>query len=279
MTTRFVLLLLAAAAFGIVGCSAGTPGTPSTTAPIPSINGNWQIQPSAYPVTPTGTLSSGLVLLIGDLESSGSQVSGTFRYSNLAHGVDCALAQVIQVTGTVDAASHLTLSSAKLSDGSVVVVSLDPSTNPANTWKGTIAVSGGSCVVASESALGVNFPAVTGTYTGTLSIGLPGQPSTVAAGTASLTVTQSSTPTADGHFPLSGTFAYSIGTCTGSVAMSGSVNGVLVSLASTSTTVPLSIPTTLLGGINFAATQVITPLIRIQQAPCSGEYTGSLDRQ
>src|SRR6185437_13352443 len=66
----------------------------------------------------------------------------------------------------------------------------------------------------------------TGSFAGNLSPGSLGMPASSSAGAATVTLTQSPTPGADGSFTVTGALNYKFGACSGSVPLSGTVSGV-----------------------------------------------------
>jgi len=274
----FVPLLL------LSGCGSHPAVLTSTSVVAgPNLSGNWQIQsaPTA-PVTPvTG------VLLLGALANSGNQVSGTFRFSNLASVSTCTLNQVVTLTGSIDSARSLTLTSPALADGTVIKLQLLIPTVLTSFGNGTIEVSGTNCGFASGPAFGVEITPVTGTFSGVLTpTSLPAPVTNGPAGTGVLNLTQASVPAADGQFPVTGNLAYTLGTCIGNVALSGTASGVGLSLASTPA-LPLSLPAARLNAIvNLLSGQLTIDKAVFVSLSCSNgsslvaaSYTGAFTAQ
>ena len=270
------------------GCGTKPAATPVPPVPLPDLTGNWQIQSGPYATTPVALG----VIMLGALQNTGAQVTGTFRFTNLAQPLTsgCALNQVITVTGTINATGDLTLTSAPLPDGTTLTVQLVVASAPGSSATGTLAVSGKNCAVAATPAIALRFPPVTGTFAGALTPGTVVTQSTInPAGTASLAISQSSMPAADGQFPVTGTLTYTFGTCTGSTALTGTVSGAsltlqyeppLVTLGSLSSTVAL------LGYLANNSSQIALASLLFTSFPCSTStppgsaiYSGTLARQ
>ncbi len=270
-----LLLLLS-----LAGC--GTTSTPPPVATYPSLTGNWQIQSMTVS---TGVLAPATgVLLLGELTSSGAQVTGIFRLANFSLPNSCpaALQQVITVSGTIDASRNLTLTSAPFS-GSTVTLQLPVTSSPV-AFNGTIAITGGACTFSSTAAFGFETQTVTGVYSGPVSAtpftGTPPIPT----GTAALTLTQGSVPASDGQFPLTGTLVFTGGACTSSIPLSGTVSGSSVILAALPAP-PLTVsPIELRGNATPTPTELIATIF-YGLGPCntglaaSATYNGTLTRQ
>ncbi|HVG26462.1 MAG TPA: hypothetical protein VM865_02565 [Acidobacteriaceae bacterium] len=253
-----------------------------TSGPLPDVTGNWQIQSG-----PGLQSAERGVVLLGALQSSGKTVSGTFRFADLVQPFACGLLQVVAVSGSVDANRNLTLVSAGLPDGGVLKARLAVPTAPTTFASGTIEVDGGGgCAVASQPAIGVEIPPATGTYGGALTTGTLVTPG-AAAGTATLTLIQTTVPAGDGQFPVTGTLAYTVGSCTGTVTVSGNASGVDLDLVSdpTPSLAMGSVYATLHGTLTPTAAHVSLTTLKIDPSPCSSDvttsswFTGTLTRQ
>jgi hypothetical protein len=247
----------------------------------PNVTGNWQIQ-SGLPAP----IPAGLIVLLGALQSSGGQVSGTFRFTELAQPTACGLNQVVTVVGTVDAKNNLILTSAALPDGSVVKVQLVIPSAPASFAAGTIEVTGGACAVSSGPASGVEIPPVTGTFAGTLAPGPAGTMGSGSTGTATLEIAQATAPTTDGQFSVTGPLTFTFGSCTGKAALSGDASGVEIMLSSSGTPLTALPAIRLLGTAAIPASNaVIADSLEFFPSPCSADplssavYSGTLARQ
>jgi hypothetical protein len=263
LATTFLLLLF-------VGCGAAP--TPSTPAPVyPDISGNWQFElkftsPPVIPDTP-------ILQLFGSLASSGSKVTGTLNAQPGSFPTCTPNNADFAVTGTVDTAGNITLT-APIAGGSATLTSTTaiPRSPLAN---GTYQVVGGACPQALIGLLGIEFPSVSGTYSGTLTQLFP-------AGTGSLTVKavllESTTPNADGEYPLTGTITYT-GDCAGTLSFS---NGIVFGdqLQSAPLSADFSTNTELFsGGIPLVGLQPL-PANFFLPAGCSvTAYNGTLTRQ
>lgn len=263
----------------LTGCGGGSPTTiapPAVSAQ--NVTGNWQIQSG-------GTVASNAagVLLLGDLVSSGANVTGTFRFADLVQGNGCGtINQVLTVTGTVDATNPLVqvlhLTSSTFS-GSVLTASLILPNGLQGFGTGTIEVKGATCVFASSPAIGSLFPPVNGTYTGTLA---PVAGATGASGTASLTFAQATAPSADGQFAVTGAIQFIVGGCNTSVALTGNASGIGIIASSpvTSTSLVEVIATQSAPGL---PSQTLNTSVALFSSACSAsarlQYSGTLTRQ
>ncbi len=263
----------------LTGCGSNAPSMVSVV--YPDVTGNWQIQTSAVPVE--GQLTNQSVLLLGALQSTGADVNGTFRFSYLEATPGCPLDEVVTLSGTTDSEGNLSLSSATLTNGAKIKVALHAPVKPTPLRAGSIEVDGSSCAIASSAAIGGEIASVTGIFGGPLSAGAASSAGTV-AGSASLTLSQSATPGVDGRFPVTGMLTYTLGTCSGTVAMSGDVSGVGMTIAAVAT--PLSRPSvSLLGLIDPTADQIsvanaeFTSFSCMGTQPAIGSYSGKFTRQ
>jgi hypothetical protein len=267
----------------LTGCGVGGLLNVPTVAPL-NVSGNWQIQ-SASNISSTAPPTAGL-LLLGALSSANGKVTGAFRLANLSLPNACGtpLAQVVNVTGTVDALGNLNLTSTAFA-GSVLTVKLLVPQVLSSLSAGSIAITGGSCTFASSTAIGVGFPSVSGTFSGPVTastvVGTPPYPT----GTASLSLMQSATAAADGQFPVTGTLAFIGGTCTMSVPISGTVSGAELTVASAPQGLAGLSAAALSAVFNPASSQATLIDIVYPQGPCNagltavGIYTGTLTRQ
>lgn len=212
-------------------------------------------------------------------------MSGTFRFTNLAQPDACGSNQVVSLSGAANS-TNLTLTSTPLPNGTTIKVSLKIMGAQPYSGLGTVEVDGKTCAVASASALGSLIASTTGTFTGTLSPGSLGTPASGAPGSATVTLTQSADPGADGQFTATGTLSYKIGTCSGTVPLSGTVSGVGMSFwdvvfsdGGGQQQVNLS------GTTNLAATQINAGNLSLAPAPCSTDpdssatFNGQLNRK
>lgn len=265
-----IAVLLAASFLGGCGSSPGNMfgGDASVLA------GNWQIETSA---TASSASPQGVVLL-GALEGSGSKVSGTFRFTNLAQPDACGSNQVVLLGGVIDAKSDLTLASAPLQDGSTIKVSLKLANAQPYSGLGTVEVDGSSCAVASASAIGSQVATTTGNFAGTLSPGSIGAPASGAPGTATVTLTQSPTPGSDGQFTVTGSLSYKFGACSGSVPLNGTVSGIGMNFWDIIfTSGGGQEQANLIGTTNLPATQIDIGSLSLVPAPCSADPASSAD--
>jgi hypothetical protein len=274
-------IVLFGASMTLAGC--GSPPTTSTSNSAPlDLAGNWQIQSNVTSniVPPPG------VLLLGALQSTGSQVAGTFRFANLAQPTLCGLDQVVTVTGSVDSKNNLALASSAMPNGTTVKVLLAISgSQQPYSGTGSIEVDGPTCTFPTTGAIGEQIQNATGTYTGTLTPGTLVSPGTGPSAAVSLALMQSATPQSDGEFPATGSLNYTIGACSSTVPLSGAVSGVGVILSATSGTFQNPQIVTFIGTTNPVATAISAGFLEFAPAPCSSDptseatYTGTLNRQ
>lgn len=273
---RFIVSLLGIA---LTGCGSSITAIKPIAA-TQDLTGNWQIQSGD---THSSTLG---ILLLGSLQGSDNNVRGTFRFSNLAQPTSCGLNQVVTLTGSIDAAQNLVLTSSPLPNGNIINLQLLVSPSPTGIDSGTIAVTGAACAFSPSAAIGARFASVTGTFAGTLTPGTFLLPTAGTPGTGSLVLAQSSVPSADGQFPVTGTLAYTVGACSATVALTGDASGVGITLAVAppAQSVPGGLNVfTFLGTIAPTAAQ-ITASFTVFPAPCStnpltsASYTGTFIR-
>ena len=275
--------LISLSALLATGCGTRPAATPVAPTPLTNLNGNWQIQ-SGPPAPPNPTAN---VLLLGALQNTGAQVTGTFRYSELTEPVlsGCALNQVVTVTGTLDASGNLALTSAALPDGSIITVQLLLPSVLTNIAQGTIAVAGKNCPFASAAAIGGETAPVTGAFSGPLTPAPSGPLPNGPSGSAMLTLTQSAMPAADGQFPVTGSLAYAFGSCAGSVALSGTASGVGLTLSSIVASPQLHPDVRVVATVTPTASQIMAaellfaPFACAADAAATASYTGTLTRQ
>jgi hypothetical protein len=209
--SRIALFLSAVALAGGLGC--GSPTTPSVPDTL-NISGNWDI------VSSTGTTNpaASIIAFYGALQSSNGAVSGTLHALGSNLTAPCvSLSQDLPVTGTIDSANNLALNVAI--GGGTAALQVPLTQDLQSAANGTYSIAGGTCGMASAPMFAIQIPPVTGTYAGTLTL-FQSSPAVTAAVTAQLT--QSSTPTADGYFPLSGTISIA-GGCPSTVSVSNEV--------------------------------------------------------
>jgi hypothetical protein len=188
-----LLLLSPLAALLACGSSATLP--PSSTLST-NFSGNWEVL-----ISPLNSPST-ILDFTGDLQSNGSTVTGTFRtLSSTPLGGNCpSITTDLAVSGTLDASNNLTLN-IPISGGTATFIATLPQ-NPQTFTPGNLKIVGGTCSMPATDMFITQFAPVTGTYAGTLATTY-GTPAISATVTASLV--QSTTPNADGQFPLTGT--------------------------------------------------------------------------
>jgi hypothetical protein len=215
MRSRLRLLLLFPLATLIAcGASAGSPF--ATTSGFGPVTGDYVIT-----VAP-GTAASGT--FTGALTVSGTSVTGVFQYNNI--GANCVSSgQDIAFTGSI-ANNVLTLTSGSFSNSIATLAIQQFATNNlgVSLASGTVAITGGTCALASTTLQAVLVPSFSGNWTGALSGPVNGS--------ISLAITQA-TANADGQFPISALVTFGGGSCSFSVnGVSGLVRGYNLSLGS-----------------------------------------------
>lgn len=209
-----ILLLLPLAALLACGSSANLPSSSSTS---PNLSGDWVALATPTPIgSPPTTLPTPIAGFIGALQFTGNTAAGTFRAFDPSYPNPCVSpTQDLPVTGILDAANHLTLT-VPISGGTATISATLPQNSQTYTI-GNWQIVGGACAMPATVIAIVQFAPVTGTYTGILNVldlttrlPVPGSATTVSA-----VLTQSTTPNADGQFPLSGTVT-ATGACSGS---------------------------------------------------------------
>lgn len=264
----------------LAGCGS-TSGDPFATSTAANVAGNWQIQTSA---SSSSAQPQGVVLL-GALEGSGSQVSGKFRFTNVARPTACGLNEVVALTGAIDSEGGLTLSSAPLPDGTTIKLSLKLTGTEPYSGIGSVEVDGTSCAVASAPAIGSQIASTSGTFTGTLAPGTSGAPASGSQGTGTLTLKQSASPGNDGQFTVTGTLNYKFGACAGQVPLSGRVSGVGISFYEIIFNSGSQQAFNLAGSTDLRANQIQAGYLSLSPAPCSADpessavFNGAFNRQ
>lgn len=193
-------LSLAALSMGFIvgllsGCGQGYLGSSMTTAVLTT--GNWQFSSSA-------TGAAKLPALSGEISGSSTTATGIFHSDSATACV--APATAIEVIGSVNPSSVLTLTGA-LAGGTLTIIGTLAADGKSFT-NATYNVSGGTCALSAPvTAQGQNYSSITGNYAGGFSD--PG--GNVINITASLTQTPASD--IDGNFQLSGTGTFPSNPC------------------------------------------------------------------
>lgn len=198
-------------------------------------------------------------------------MSGTFRFSNLGQPTICGVNQVVTLGGAIDANNKLTLSSPTLPNGTTIKVSLQISGGQPYSGTGTIEVDGAACAFAPTSALGVEIANASGSFTGALTPGALGTPVQGTPGTATLILTQSTSPGSDGQFAATGSLSYQFGSCSGNASFTGAISGVGIIVSTAS----VSQQTVSFIGLADNAVSKITSTAIFAPAPCSTDMTST----
>ena len=272
MRTRASIALLIPLAC-LLGCSL--PYTPSSQF-LSGNWSNWQIQagpstsvpPTALTSPPTG------IYLIGAMQLQGSQATAVFQ-TNAASGG----AGIVNFSGSFDSTtSVLAISSTPAYLGVQLTLPADPT----NLATGNMTVGcpppppgGATCtVIALFPAAGAEIAPLNGTYTGTFTESASTLASPIPSGAVSLALTQSSTPNADGSFPLTGTFSFIGGGCDSGFPLTGTVSGEGITLNWTEIA-PYWGAITFTASTNPAATQIAATSVVFANSPCGNSTTGS----
>jgi len=238
------------------GCASSSVAT--TTTISENLTGNWQIQ-SGTAITASST---GGVFLTGALTANGAQVAGTINVT-----APCIGAGAQSFAGAVSASGILTLDATPLPDVDVQLTLPASSASPLAT--GTISSAGVVCATAfSGAAVGEQIANLSGTFAG---------PVTTAAGSGnvSMALTQASMANANGQFPLTGSLTFTGTGCTETLAVTGTISGVGLTVASATEPVAGQNYVSLTGATNAAASQIAASGILFEPSPCSSSASSS----
>ncbi len=180
------------------------------------------------PSTPT-TLTSPIEYFTGALQFTGGSVTGTLRAFDDSTNPCVPFTQDLAVTGSVSSATSLSgtvnnLSLAVSISGGVATIIASMPQNLNSFVSGSWQIVGGACAMPATPMIIAQFLPATGTFTGTFNVFATGT-TTPVPGTAtaiSAVLTQSTIPTVDGVFPLTGTIT-ATGACTASIAFTNGI--------------------------------------------------------
>jgi len=264
---RFTLLIPLAL---FIGCGVNpAPSAPGSSAL--NLTGDWVVLVPSIPQVPP-SLPSPLSDFMGALQSSGSNITGTFRAISTTFPQCVSPTQNLPVSGTIDSTNKVILT-IPIAGGTATITATI--TTPQSYTSGTWQIVGGACAMPPTTIDMAEFAPATGTYTGTLNIQNPTThlpvPGTATAVTA--TLVQSPTPNADGQFPLSGTMTAS-GACTGTF----SINDEVVTGGLFMQVLPSTSPAALIGGTLPTGSPLIGGFSAF--SACGSQfYSGTLIRQ
>lgn len=235
----------------------------------PDVTGDWEFlvefatPPSAPPNLP-------IALLSGSLSSSGGKVTGTLRSTGFAFPPCVGLSTDLAATGTISTSGDLTLNIPVAGGMATITGSLQNLKTPG--LSGTFVVAGGTCSQPSMNLVALQFPNLSGTYTGVLVPVTPPAAGAASSGNVSAVLVEAAEPNADGQYPLTGTIT-ATGACSGSFAFSQGIvyGGQVQSFPSTSITPP--------DGASFVgfATPIPTiTLIGLQFPGCASFFSGGV---
>jgi hypothetical protein len=274
MRTRASIALLLPLAC-LLGCILPTTIPASTNSPSSPLSGNWsnwQIQTGTAITSPPNTYPS----FLGAIQVQGTQAAGIFttvvtagttgqplNYSGAFHSSTevVSLATFGYEFGYTQPATPYTLVPVGVIGGCVYP--------PTYTGPECLAL------IALAPSVGTEIAPLNGTYTGTFTESASTLTSPIPSGMVSLALTQSSTPNADGSFPLTGTLTFTGGGCSmAQVPLSGTVSGEGVALNWYSTAVGM-------GAVNLAAStnpttsQITVSGLAFAPSPCATSNTGA----
>lgn len=184
-------------ALGTTGC-AGNPQNPIVVQLPANITGNWELTAN---VTPGGTASIAIYL-----SSSAGNVSGVaigpsatdlLVYPDGCVGSPLGNFNGVALTGAVDGSGNLTLGTAA---GSNPAFAMTGVVSGSTISSGSFTIACSNSATAKGTITGVEYPALNGTYAGTLTSQVTGQSFTMA-----MTLSQGSAPNSNGVLSLSGT--------------------------------------------------------------------------
>jgi hypothetical protein len=254
----------------LLGCAASSSMTAPTTPPSGPLTsaptGYWQFQTS-------NSVPPGAVALSGAFQTQGSQVTGIF-----GPGPGCS-PPVTDFTGTIDSAGNLALN-APFAEAQLQFANSDTAAS------GTLGGGGDLCqVVGKGPVTGTQIAiaptaSLTGTFAGAITPAITTSEFGSSVGTASIVLTQSTTPNSGGQFPLSGTISFTSGACSTTTSLTGLLSGLWITLASPAGQSAVTIT----AATNPAASQLVAGQITITPTPCTttsspATYLGSLARQ
>jgi hypothetical protein len=253
----------------LLACGS-TPTPPTTDSTSLNLTGDWVALALPNPSIP-GMPPTPVSDFLGALQSSNGSVTGTLRAISLSQPQCVSFNQDLAATGTIDTNNNLKLA-IPISGGTATITATiavaESYTNA--TWQ----ITGGTCAMPATTISIAEFAPMTGTYTGALDVfdvttGLP-----IAGSGTNVTavLTQSTTPNADGQFPITGTIT-APGVCPGVFPISEIVaGGVFVPLLT-----PAS-PEYIAGGSDPTATTLNVDFL--PPPTCSAQiFTGTLIRQ
>jgi hypothetical protein len=184
-------------ALGIAGCG-GNSQSPLPVQLPPSITGNWELTAN---VTPEGTAPIAIYLT-----SNAGSVSGIafgppafdlLVYPDGCVGSPLGTFNGVVLTGTVDTSGNLKLGTAA---GSSPAFAMTGTVSGATISSGSFTLECNNSAAAQGTITGVEYPALNGTYAGTLTSQVTGQSFTM-----TMAPNQSSAPNSNGVLSLTGT--------------------------------------------------------------------------
>jgi hypothetical protein len=255
----------------LLGCAPGTsaPSSPSPT--IPALTGYWQFTTSES--TPPGA-----VILSGALQAQGSQVTGIF-----GPGLACS-PPINNLTGTFDSSTdNLTLA------GFFAQAQLSLAAS-GSAGSGTAGGGGYLCqvvwagpVTATKVATTAST-SLTGIFAGAITPAIPVSGSPLTTANTSLALSQSAAPNSSGQYPLTGTLTFTGGSCSSTTSLTGTLDGVWITLASAANLPSGQSSVSITAASNPTASQLLAGTILFAPNPCStisssATYSGTLLRQ
>ena len=199
------LLPLAGGACALVlalaGCAGAVQTPPASAAATSAMAGNWSIQASTAPAS-----GSQIAALSGGVTAQGSLVTAVLHSVPVASQTASALcyapSKLITATGTLKADNTVVLTGAFDTSQLTIDGTWNPTTKTLD--KATFAITG-SCAVAAQPASAVHYDNINGTYTGNFN---SAQGVTIPV---SATLTQTTSPDANGTYQLQGNATFPSG--------------------------------------------------------------------
>lgn len=186
----------------LCSCGGGSSGSFSSSVPTsppvvqtPALNGNWEIEAVSQ-------VSGTSYLVGGTLSTTGTNVTGILHILTVPSCYVASNGAIYDfpVTGTVSSAGAVSLTSSVVQN---MTLQLTGTWSNGTITSGTYAVTGG-CGTGDHGAItGFPVPSLSGTYAGTFT----STPSGVQVKTT-ITLSQSTTPGADGEYGLTGTATF-----------------------------------------------------------------------
>lgn len=212
----FAMPALAASALLTLGCGGVKPtGTTTTPASPYTFSGDW----GAQFISASNPASVPIIEFLGSLSASNGMVTGGFIPIPSSGTSACLTPSLtpIPVSGTVDSRGDLTLMLPVAGGTATLTATL--ATNVEAYAAGSYKIVGGTCAMPSTAMQIAQYAPLNDTYAGTFNqLNSSGLPINGSAITLTAMLAQSTTPNANGQFPVTGTIA-TTGVCTASITL------------------------------------------------------------